>query len=59
MKSAISSYAADYLDNSNTADQCPPRRMRPGIYEQAVWQWVGLMLTLMVGAVILIWSLCF
>lgn len=31
-----------------------PRWMRTGFYEQAVWQWIGLMLTLMVGAVILI-----
>ncbi|MEX1350606.1 MAG: mechanosensitive ion channel family protein [Desulfobacterales bacterium] len=33
-----------------------PRFMRTGFYEQAVWQWVCLLLTLMVGAVILIWS---
>jgi len=33
-----------------------PRWMRTGFYEQALWQWVGLLLTLMVGAVILIGS---
>jgi MscS family membrane protein len=33
-----------------------PGWMRTGIYEQALWQWVGLLLTLMAGAVLLIWS---
>ena len=33
-----------------------PRWMRTGFYEQALWQWVGLLLTFMVGAVILIGS---
>jgi MscS family membrane protein len=33
-----------------------PRWMRTGLYEQALWQWVGLLLTLMVGAVTLIGS---
>jgi MscS family membrane protein len=33
-----------------------PRWMRTGFYEQALWQWVGLLLTLMVGAALLIGS---
>jgi MscS family membrane protein len=33
-----------------------PRWMRTGFYEQALWQWVGLLLTLMVGAITLIGS---
>jgi MscS family membrane protein len=33
-----------------------PRWMRTGFYEQALWQWVGLLLTLMAGVVILIGS---
>jgi MscS family membrane protein len=33
-----------------------PRWMRTGLYEQALWQWVCLLLTLMVGAVTLIGS---
>jgi MscS family membrane protein len=33
-----------------------PRWMRTSFYEQTIWQWVCLLLTLMVSAVILIWS---
>jgi MscS family membrane protein len=33
-----------------------PRWMKTGLYEQAVWQWVGLLATLMVGAVLLLGS---
>lgn len=33
-----------------------PRWMRTSFYEQALWQWVGLLLTLTVGAALLIYS---
>ena len=33
-----------------------PRWMRTGVFEQALWQWVGLLLTLSFGGVVLIWT---
>ncbi|MBW2481178.1 MAG: mechanosensitive ion channel family protein, partial [Deltaproteobacteria bacterium] len=48
-------YSSGWMIPAGLIDSLP-RWMRTGIYEQALWQWVGLLLTLMAGAVTLIGS---
>jgi len=33
-----------------------PRWMRTGVFEQALWQWIGLILSVAIGAIILLWA---
>ena len=48
-------YSGGWMIPAGLVNALPPW-MRTGFYEQTIWQWVCLLLTLMVSAVILIWS---
>ena len=48
-------YAPGWMIPAGLIDALP-RWMRTGLFEQALWQWIGLLLTLSFGGVVLIWT---